>query len=333
MRLVGMMGLGVVLASMAVPALADVKAGVDAWQRGDYAAAVKEWRPAAIAGDPDAQFNLAQAYKLGRGVPIDLKQAESWYQKAAAQGHIQAADNYGLIVFQNGNRQAALPWIQKSADRGEPRAQYVLGTALFNGDLIEKDWIRAYALMTRASSAGLSQASTTLAQMDQYIPLDQRQKGTALARDLELKSARPQSAAIAAAELPPSQPAMKGPGTSYPPPGQPVPATRTAASPPVRTPVAAAQPPAPKPAITAAAPARSGPWRIQLGAFSEAGRAKALWSSLERSVSGLGGLQPFMVKAGAITKLQAGPFQTKAQAESQCIAVKRNGQACLAVKA
>lgn len=332
MRLVGMMGLGAALASLAAPALADVKAGVDAWQRGDYAAAIKEWRPAAIAGDPDAQFNLAQAYKLGRGMPVDLKQAESWYQKAAAQGHVQAADNYGLILFQNGNRQDALPWIQKSADRGEPRAQYVLGTALFNGDLIAKDWVRAYALMTRASSAGLPQAATTLVQMDQYIPLDQRQKGTSLARDLELKSARAQSPAIAAAELPPSRPAMQAAGASYPVPGQPTPVTQKAAPPPVRAPAAATSP-APKPAIAAATPVRSGPWRIQLGAFSEAGRAKALWSSLERSVSGLGGLQPFMVKAGAITKLQAGPFQTKAQAESQCAAVKRSGQACLPVKA
>ena len=59
----------------AVPALADVKAGVDAWERGDYPAAVAEWRPLAVGGDPDAQFNLGQAYKLGRGVPVDLGQA------------------------------------------------------------------------------------------------------------------------------------------------------------------------------------------------------------------------------------------------------------------
>ena len=58
---------GTVLA-VAAPALADVKAGVDAWARGDYAAAVKEWRGPATAGDADAQFNLAQAYRLGRGV-------------------------------------------------------------------------------------------------------------------------------------------------------------------------------------------------------------------------------------------------------------------------
>jgi len=336
MGFVGKIGLGLVLASIAAPAMADVKAGVDAWQRGDYPAAVKEWRPAAIAGDADAQFNLAQAYKLGRGVPTDLKQAESWYQKAAAQGHVQASDNYGLILFQNGNRKEALPWIEKSANRGEPRAQYVLGTALFNGDLTGKDWVRAYALMTRASSAGLPQASTTLAQMDQYIPLDQRQKGTALARDLELKSARPQMSAIATADIPPSQSAPQGPGASYPIPGEtrPAPApVRTPPPAPVKPPVKAPPRPVVAAAPPAPAPARSGDWRIQLGAFSEQGRARALWSSLERSVSGLGGLQTFLVKAGPITKLQAGPFATKAQAESQCAAVKRSGQACLAVKA
>jgi len=333
MRFVGMIGLSLALGSLAAPAMADVKAGVDAWQRGEYAAAIKEWRPAAIAGDADAQFNLAQAYKLGRGVPIDLNQAESWYQKAAQQGHVQAQDNYGLVLFQNGNRKEALPWIEKSADRGEPRAQYVLGTALFNGDLTGKDWVRAYALMTRASSAGLPQASSTLAQMDQYIPLDQRQKGTTLARDLELKAAKPQMSAIASADLPPSRSAAQGPGTSYSPPGaiRPTPAAPpasrpAAATPPTRLALPAARTPAP-------VQARTGAWRIQLGAFSEQGRAKALWASLERSVSGLGGLQPFMVKAGPITKLQAGPFATKAQADNQCVAVKRSGQACLAVKA
>ena len=117
---------GLILASAALPAHATVKAGVDAWDRGDYAGAVAQWRAQAIAGDADAQFNLAQAYKLGRGVPADLKVAEDWYRKAAAQGHIRAEDNLGLVMFQNGDRQRALPYIEKSANRGDPRAQYVL---------------------------------------------------------------------------------------------------------------------------------------------------------------------------------------------------------------
>ena len=92
--------LGMALILVSAPALADVKAGVDAWGRGDYATAIKEWRGPADAGDADAQFNLGQAYKLGNGVPKDLGQAEKWYKSAADQGHLQANDNYGLLLFQ-----------------------------------------------------------------------------------------------------------------------------------------------------------------------------------------------------------------------------------------
>ena len=59
------------LALLAAPLSAQtVKAGIDAWQKADYAAAVAIWRPLAEQGDADAQFNLGQAYRLGRGVPI-----------------------------------------------------------------------------------------------------------------------------------------------------------------------------------------------------------------------------------------------------------------------
>ena len=91
--------------AVAAPAGAQaVKAGVDAWTRGDFAGAVAQWRGPAVAGDADAQFNLGQAYKLGRGVPLDPALAESWFRKAALQGHPQAEDNYGFALFQAGHR-------------------------------------------------------------------------------------------------------------------------------------------------------------------------------------------------------------------------------------
>ncbi|HEY0595776.1 tetratricopeptide repeat protein, partial [Sphingopyxis sp.] len=175
------LALPLIAASMlAAPAHADVKEGVDAWQAGNYQAAVAEWRPLAIAGDADAQFNLGQAYKLGRGVPTDLGQAEVWYRRAAKQGHLQAEDNLGLVLFTANRREEAMPYITRSAERGEPRAQYVLGTALFNGDLAPQDLPRAYALTKRASDAGLTIASARLAQLDNLIPLEQRQRGLAM---------------------------------------------------------------------------------------------------------------------------------------------------------
>ena len=144
--------------AIAAPAQADVKAGVDAWAAGDYETAVGEWREPALAGDADAQFNLGQAYRLGRGVPANLDIALDWFRKASTprEGgiiHRKAADEYGLTLFQTGQRAAALPYVEQAAQRGEPRAQYVLGTAYFNGKLVEKDWVRGYALMSRASAA------------------------------------------------------------------------------------------------------------------------------------------------------------------------------------
>lgn len=196
---------------LTAPAHADVKDGVDAWQRGDYQGAVAQWRPAALAGDADAQFNLGQAYKLGRGVPTDLTQAEAWYRRAAKQGHLQAEDNLGLVLFTANRRDEAMPFIIRSAERGEPRAQYVLGTAHFNGDLAPHDLPRAYALTKRASDAGLAIASARLAQLDSLIPLDQRQRGLAMLPEIEKNEARARLSAVTAATPHAAKPAPTSP--------------------------------------------------------------------------------------------------------------------------
>jgi uncharacterized protein len=182
-------------------ALADVKAGVEAWSAGDFERAVSEWRDPAAKGDPDAQFNLAQAYRLGRGVKQDAKQAEVYYAKAAAQGHLKAADNLGLLLFQGGRREAAMPYVSSAADRGDPRAQYLLGIAHFNGDLVEKDWVRAYALLTLANAAGLPQAAPAIKQMDDFIPLEQRQQAQPLAAQLKRDADARRASQMAAADL------------------------------------------------------------------------------------------------------------------------------------
>lgn len=193
----------------APPALADVKAGVDAWATGNYDAAVKEWVGPSAQGDPDAQFNLAQAYRLGRGVPRDDARAKDLYARAAAQGHIQAADNYGMMLFQAGQREEAMPYVQAASDRGDPRAQYLLGIAHFNGDVVAKDWVRAYALITLANSAGLPQAQPAMAEMDQFVPLEDRQKGVALSSRLREQSDARLAQQFAAADLGVAAPAAK----------------------------------------------------------------------------------------------------------------------------
>ncbi len=331
---------GMVAASLltvaATPVVADVKAGVDAWSAGDYATAVSEWEGPAAAGDADAMFNLAQAYRLGRGVPADINRAKELYAQAALKGHVKAADNYGLLLFQQGEQERAMPLIKAAAERGDPRAQYVLGLAHFNADYAEKDWVRAYALLTLAQSAGLSQATNALSQMDQYVPMEDRQAAQTVARDLDMQAERLRTAELASAEL--SQPSVASP----PPPARaPAPMPTPTPSP---TPVRVAQAPAPAaPVVSQPAPAAplpraqvtttraDGPWRVQLGAFGVAGNADRLWNRLSGTAA-LAGKRKFLVPAGNITRLQAGGFSSRAEAQRACNALKSSGQACLVTR-
>ncbi len=320
---------GLVAIAIAAPAMASVKDGVDAWQRGDYGSAVAIWRPLAEAGDGDAAFNLAQAYKLGRGVPTDLGQAKTWYGKAAQAGHIQGAANYGLLLFQDGDRRSAMPWIEKASNAGDPRAQYVYGTALFNGDLATRDWPKAYALMTRAAAAGLPQATTSLSQMDSYMSADDRQKGLQLATQMASQPVPPTGRKLvtggADIAVEPTTPAGTSDLSAPPPP------LRPARAKPVE--VAQAAPkaaPAPKPARPGAAVVASsgGKWQVQLGAYGSQDGAATAWHTLSGK---LGGLSPSYQKAGAIVRLRAGPLADKGAAEKACAAAKADGAACFPV--
>ena len=75
---------------LSAPAWADFQAGVDAYNRGDYASAMREWRPLAEQGNADAQFNVGVLYAKGLGVPPNYIQARQWYKQAAAQGYAKA---------------------------------------------------------------------------------------------------------------------------------------------------------------------------------------------------------------------------------------------------
>jgi len=336
----------------AMPGQATVKDGVDAWQAGDYAKAIAEWRTPAEQGDPDAQFNMGQAYKLGRGVTADQRVAQGWYQKAAQQGHEQAQANLGLILFQSGDRQGAMPWIIMAAQHGEPRAQYVLGTAMFNGDLVARDWPRAYALMTRAAASGLTQAASSLQQMDKYLSIADRQQGAAMAQEMEKGGTfNVAMNGTMVAGLPPKSPAAKPvppkPAAKPAPTGTPTPAP--AVSPSVKMAQATPKPapaPAPKPTPvppaakpTAAPPpppvakpasSGSGGWKVQLGAYGSQAGAQKAWDSASKN-GALGGKSPDYIPVGALTRLRAGPFSGKAEANQACQALQKAGLNCFPV--
>ena len=326
MTAIGLGAAALALALGSAPALADVKAGVDAWSAGDFARAIAEWEGPAAAGDPDALFNLAQAYRLGRGVTVDNARARTLYEQAASLGHVKAADNYGLMLFQEGEQEKAMPLIRAASDRGDPRAQYVLGLSHFNADYAPRDWVRAYALMTLANGAGLPQASDALAQMDRFVPQGQRSQAQSLARELESGARSQRSAELAAAELA-TQPASAVPvmataaATTSAVTAVAQPATPAVA-------VAAASAP-PKPASRPApAPRKQGTWQVQLGAFGVAGNADRLWNQIGGNAA-LAGTTKTLVPSGKLTRLLATGFASQDEASRACAALKREGTVCV----
>ncbi|MFN3864273.1 MAG: SPOR domain-containing protein [Erythrobacter sp.] len=340
--------LGLALAALvASPVLADVKAGVDAWSQGDYARAVTEWQGPAAEGDADALFNLAQAYRLGRGVPADNARARQLYEEAAKRGHVKAADNFGLMLFQDGEQERAMPLIRAAAERGDPRAQYVLGLSHFNADYAPRDWVRAYALMTLAQGQGLPQAQDAITQMDRYVPMVQRQQAQSLARQIDAEAKARRSTELAASELGTTTPAVAAaaPVSAQPRPAvltmnAPTPATAKAPVParlsyparaeaprPVAAPVAVAAAPAP---ARAAAPAvgMGGRWRVQLGSFGVAANADRMWRQLSGNPA-LAGTSKMVIPSGRLTRLLATGFASEADAARACSRLKAQGLACL----
>lgn len=314
--------LGLALAAPLLAQDSQVKAGIDAWTRGDFASAVDIWQPLADRGDADARFNLGQAYRLGRGVDRDLARAQSLFRAAASAGHLEAQAVLGLMLFNNGNREEALGYLKQAAERGEPRALLVYGTALYNGDDVARDPVRAYAFVSRAAAQGLAPAKTTLAEMDKLLPVNVRQQGVQLAQTLVAQSREREQAQVAER---PATPAPRPTPAPAPAPRREEPA-RVAETKPAPPPAAKPTPaPAPRPASTAP----SG-WRVQMGAFSKVSSADALYAKVQ-GLPALSGSRKMLEKAGAVTRLQVGPFSDRAAANRACEAIKASGNACFVV--
>ena len=189
---------GLIFLTGTVSVFADNAAGVAAYRRGELATAVREWRAAADAGDPDAQVNLGMLVAIGRGVDRDLPEAMRLYQLSADRGNAQAQFLLGVIyskgwgvsqnlaqvigwsqnedpsglgaVVENGfgveqDDQAAVYYFRLAALHGHPAAEYNLGEMLEHGKGVKRDPVEAFRWFTAAAEHGHGGAAAALAQM------------------------------------------------------------------------------------------------------------------------------------------------------------------------
>jgi TPR repeat protein len=128
---------------------ASMQKGWEAYENGDYATALKEWRPLAERGNANMQYNLGLMYVQGRGVLQDLKQAVYWWRLAAEQGYDKAQVNLG-VMYNRGegvlqDYKQAVYWYRLAAEQGDANAQALLGWSYFFGEGVSQDY--RYALM------------------------------------------------------------------------------------------------------------------------------------------------------------------------------------------
>ncbi len=178
--------------SGALPASADVAAGMEAFKNKDYAKAYREWKTAAEAGVAEAQFDLGVLYAQGRGVSRDLTAATKWYRKAADQGNAAAefalgqmyslgwgvprdeADALRWIQMANDpdsdgpptdwaliegygvprDQKQAAYWYELAANKGHAEAQYNLGRLYATGEGVHQDQEQALRWIRASASQG-----------------------------------------------------------------------------------------------------------------------------------------------------------------------------------
>jgi uncharacterized protein len=320
-------------------AWADLQSGVIKYQAGDYKGALDEWRPLAEKNQPDALFNMGQAYRLGRGVTADTKTALDYYMRAANLGHVAAQGNAGTLLYFSDapirDRAKAVDWWQKATANGDPRAQYMLGVLHFNGEEVEKDWPRAYALTTLANETGLKEAEAALEKMNRFLSEADKSAAAALVPSLRTGSTSAPVAAVLASNTGKVRPDIAAPTS----------AAKTTAAKAAQAPTSstyaagesapakpAAAKPAPAPA-TAPAPAMAGGWRVQLGAFGNEAAARRAWGEFQAAHDALKSAEPYFEPSAAGTvRLQAGGYQNRSGADSLCGKLKAEQMSCFVVK-
>jgi TPR repeat protein len=140
--------------------------GKAAFDRTDYAEAIRWYRQAADQGNAGAQTNIGYLYEHGLGVTQNYLEALRWYRMAADQGQATAQSNIG-VFYDKGygvaqNYGEAMRWYHMAADQGNVDAEYNLALLYANGHGVPPDLGQARQWMQKAADAGDPEAKKWL---------------------------------------------------------------------------------------------------------------------------------------------------------------------------
>jgi TPR repeat protein len=127
-----------------------------AFQKADYAKALKLARPLAEEGNAKAESILGFAYYRGRGVAQNDTEAAKWFKLAAEQG--DAPSRFTLGVMYGEGRGVpqdfaeAARWYRLAAEQGDAQAQYNLGLAYARGEGVTQNAVEAHMWFNLAAA-------------------------------------------------------------------------------------------------------------------------------------------------------------------------------------
>jgi TPR repeat protein len=135
----------------------------------DYAEALRWYRMAADRGDPGAEDALGYMYLKGQGVPQDYTQAMQWYKRSAEHGNRKGQFDLGK-VYDEGvgvppDYLDASRWYRKAADQNYAKAEDALGYMYYAGRGLSQDYAQAFFWYRKAAEQGYAKAEFDLACM------------------------------------------------------------------------------------------------------------------------------------------------------------------------
>lgn len=150
------LAIAVLLGSAGLSWGADFQKGMDAYRSGDFAAALREWKPLAEAGDAQAQTMMGSLFMIGSGVPQSYIEARRWFELAADQGFAAAQTNLSGIYL-NGwgvdkNIDEGIKLQTQAAEQGFAKAQFLLGGNYISGIFTPVDYPRGLKWLKLAAA-------------------------------------------------------------------------------------------------------------------------------------------------------------------------------------
>ncbi|BDT66319.1 secretory immunoglobulin A-binding protein EsiB [Comamonadaceae bacterium OS-1] len=146
---------------------AGLKEGLAAYDKAEYATALKELTPVAEKGNAPAQYRLGKIFNLGQGVPPDKKEAAKWFHLAAQQGLAEAQGALGYLCLVgegvSQNSDLALEWTRKAARQGNATAQFNLSVMYGEAFGIHKNPVESQKWLRKAADQRHIEALNALA--------------------------------------------------------------------------------------------------------------------------------------------------------------------------